>query len=692
MSGIGPIGHGPVGYVPEPESLDPAATPPEAQPEAAPSAPATEPAPRGVFGTLADVWASLATRVRSRFAEPTRPAEPHRNLDATGARRPVALGTNGRFTATPGTDAETPAARGEGLFTAASLIDDAKENAIDAMGLDSGARTKLLDTLREDLGAVRAGAAAPEGLSELQALQMRSSGTTVLLELMTAKETDTATKTAAFDLYRGMLDEETNPILKDGMALHLHRLRDTLPADLRGRIDEARDIVAPQRPPYEDWFADGNSTLKVDWSAGTESYKDDIHKLKEEGFEVVSEDRGGTVLQKTFEKDGKETTFEVHMRRFHSDMYKHLNDEDTHLSIYTGHANWGRNMRSSLGSMEADERGGAGKLVLNDLCVGKGEIQMFRDKFPNAHLVTTYNSSYFRPGEDGMEPDSEGFNAIMRTFDGIVGRDGYEEMAEDVRKTNPWRWSHEREGIDNNFIFPTDLATRREVLDRDHDGQADVFDRLVSFDTFKVAEDTAREFQPLTPARSADVLAGTKVHFGAMNINRLCLYSGIFEDRNSTAEVVPGGYFEPGPDESGLFRFEKVDVGGMDRVIMRMSSHSAHMSEDAVRMAACFEYNRFMAESESSWGMDEQETQLSGLVLASHSLHTDTGYRDREIWQEFLKAYNLPEVPRGEIERAKEIDHHSYSGSHASIKELQRTLDRSVLDGLTAPGAGRISG
>jgi hypothetical protein len=639
-----------------------------------------------VTRSLADVWAALASAATGGGGAA---AGTHTNLDASGARLPVALGTNGRFTGTPGTNAETPVAIGDGLYAAATLIDDTKGNLFDTASIGAAERAAVFANLKTDLDGVRAGKAAPQGLTDLQALQMRSSGTTVLLELMTAKDTPADLKREAFGLYRQLIGEETNPLLKDAMVLHLDRLRGSLPADLHGRIDEVMDVVRPDRPPYESWFANGNDTVKVDWSSGSESYQDDIHNLKKDGFEVVSQDSGQTVLRKTYEVNGEETKFEVTLRQFGSDMFDHVDSPDTNMVIYTGHSNWGRNVRDSLGGVDG-QGSGKDKLVLTDLCVGKGEMQMFKDTFPEADLVTTFTSSYFISSEHGGEPDSEGIHAILNTFEGIAARKGYAGIAEDVRRENPWGSTHRREGIDNNFIFPTDVANRRKVLDQDHDGQADVFDRLVDFNAFAVKEDTAREFTGIDPARRADELVGTKVHFAAMTVNRLTIYSGVYSQVNADSRVVPGGYHDPKPGEQGIFRFEKTQLDGKEHVVMTMSSRHAHMSEEALRMAASYEYARYMDANRGGGArrLDTAESILSGLVLASHSLDTDAGYRDREVWSAFLKAYNLPQVPRDVVERLKEVDHHWYSGSYQTIDELKKELGPEILRALSARGSG----
>src|SRR5688500_15982151 len=123
MSGIGRTSGGNLGPVTGPATTEPATTG-----AATPSSTATSATTSRLSSTggAAEVWATIATAG-------TRPVPAGVNLDASGGRRPVALGQNGRFTATPGRDATTPAAAGNGLFAAASLIDDSKDNLFDAI-------------------------------------------------------------------------------------------------------------------------------------------------------------------------------------------------------------------------------------------------------------------------------------------------------------------------------------------------------------------------------------------------------------------------------------------------------------------------------------------------------------------------------------------------------------------------------
>jgi len=603
------------------------------------------------------------------------PALPGLNMDATGARQPVYF-TRGRFSASEGRVPETPEAIGEGLYAAAKLADDSPGNAVESMGLNPQQRRDLLTSLKWDLELAPAGRTPAEGLDPQQALQLRSSGSTMLLELMTAKGNSGEVTKEAFALYKDQLQNESNPTLRDQMALHLGRFANKLPPALQTEAKTVSAAEGPTTPPYDAWFQDGDNTLTVNWSAGPESLKDDKKRLRTAGFRSSDNE----TFTKTYFSNGEETTFSVKMRPFRNDMFDQVGDDKTEMQIYTGHSNWGRNMRDSLDGVNTG-KGGEGKLVFTDLCVGKGEMQQFRDKFPKADFVTTFNSSYFIPGSEFREPNSEGINAILTTFDGIAARKDYASIAEDVRRGNPWRRSHEREGVDNNFIFPTDAAVRRRVLDADHDGQADLFDRLVDFNTFKPEEDAARDFQAIEH-RAADQLDGTKAHFASMTVTRIANYNERFSDETEGGQLVPAGYFDPAPGEKNLFRFERTAIDGKDGVTMKMSSHHAHMSEDALRAAGCYEFARFINGERGE--LSPVDDKIHGLLMASHSLKTDTGYEDRRIWKALLESKGLPAIPRSLVEEAKASDKSNYAGGYQAVEELKELLSPELLSQLEA--------
>jgi hypothetical protein len=607
------------------------------------------------------------------------------NLDTTGTRRPVQLTPSGQVATPNGGEPTTPQEIGDGLFRAASLIDDIKGNLFDEIQAPLSLKQKFLGHLTEALGSVAPGEPLPAGMDETQALQMRSSAATTLLELFTGKhQLSNDFKAEAFDVYEQALQRETNPLLRDSMVMNLDRLRSNLPQALRERIDTIKGAHDVAQPPYEKWFADGNDTVKVDWSVGHgEGFlEDNVAHLKRRGFEVVDDNHGHPVMEKTYVKDGVETKFQIAFRTIRNDMFESVDDDDTQITIYSGHSNWGRNVRDSL--KRAPEATGDGKVIMTNLCVGKGEMQQMKDAYPDSQLITTYNSGYFRPGDT-----AEWHHAVDALFEGIAERTGYEEIADDTRDRNPFQYTHDRAGVDNNYIFPTDLKTRREVLDADHDGQADVFDRMVNFNTFDVKTDTAREFTAIEPSRDADELVGTKIHFAAMSTNRISIYNEALKYANGTAEVLPAGFHEAAEGDTGLFRFERNQD---DRLEMSMDSRFAHMSEEALRMASAFEYSMFKGTEGGSWPFRNQtDNLLHAMVLASQSLNSDAGYRDRQVWSEFTKAYNLPDISLSDIASAREADSHYYSGSNKSVSKLKTTLNPDILEQLAQPGTGVLS-
>ena len=72
------------------------------------------------------------------------------------------------------------------------------------------------------------------------------------------------------------------------------------------------------------------------------------------------------------------------MRPFRNDMFDQVGDDKTEMQIYTGHSNWGRNMRDSLDGVNTGKGGEEG--IFTDLCVGKGEMQQLQGQVPQCRL------------------------------------------------------------------------------------------------------------------------------------------------------------------------------------------------------------------------------------------------------------------------------------------------------------------
>ncbi len=615
-------------------------------------------------------------------------ARPGENLAPIEAYREVYVNAAGHFV-TSAAKADAPASLvelGEGLYRAASIVDDTKENLFAAMPLD--VRERMLGNLTAALAQVPAGGPPPAGLDETQAKQLRSSAATVLLELLDSlggtRDVE-APKERAFAAYIALARAETEKVLRQSMATNLDaKLAAGLALAPAQRAEAATllESAFPTKPPYEQWFASGNDTVRIAFSCGPEFPDMNARMLERDGWRRTSSspDR----FAKEILRDGRLTKFEVTLRVNRSDMFREMADPSTHVVAYDGHANWGRNVKEALAG--APDMAGA-KVALIGLCSGKGELNLIEEKYPDSQTITTWNSSYFNT----IMEVSDNFGAITGLVNGIAARADWETIRRWSRENAPYSGSWT---VHNNSIFPTDLPIRRRVLDRDHDGQADHFDRFVDFSTFRVAEDAARDFEAKDPGRPADSIVGTRVHIAAMGINRNSHFNEVTMYRNPAGNVVDDGFFEPKAGEREIIRFEKDRQGDEGVVRMRVNARFAHMSEESLRALAMYEWNRFLAaESAASpggWPLDAVGTKLHGLVLLNHSLYTDSGYRDDEVWTKALSALGFPEMDRSIFERvrAQDYDRHSYAGSEQGVAELRALLPPAVLARLADPAVG----
>jgi subtilisin-like proprotein convertase family protein len=195
----------------------------------------------------------------------TTPTGDAKNMDPSGTHRPVFVSPTGHFVLDPSVDVPADAAaRGDGLFRMAELVDDAKTNPFRQGHLTLDDKERVQATLAESLAMVPPAGTQPTTLAELQALQMRSSALTVMREMMASLGNSGAEgdlKRALYGQYTAALAAETNPVLKDSLTYHLHFVAEGLPSDLKVEADAIHKSIAPTQPPYAEWFKDGNTTL-----------------------------------------------------------------------------------------------------------------------------------------------------------------------------------------------------------------------------------------------------------------------------------------------------------------------------------------------------------------------------------------------------------------------------------------------
>ncbi len=583
-------------------------------------------------------------------------------LDPTPSQRPVYLAADGTFTVNAnGTPPSTALQKGDALYRAGELVDNARENVF--ANLSKETRAKAFEQLEKTLTT------PPSGLDARQALQLRASSATVLLHLMEGTK-EPELLAPMLRRFEATVRGETDKRLQENLVFHLSNSPLAKAGEAKKLSDTLLPALAPIKPPYEKWFANGNDTVKLDWQVGDEFIASFRRSLTSKGWKETSS--GSGVYTKTFNEPGVgETKFEIRTRLGGgSGLLEKIADPGVQIIGYDGHSNWGQNQVSSLKRAPSVPDGGDGKLYFSNLCVGKSQIDAFKEKYPNLQVTTTYGSSSSETDIDGL---AKLFSkrAPWTDINPFLDRGDY-------------AWDR------NNFVTPISTQVREQVLDRDNDGQADYLDKHFNVSTFDVATDTQREFRPVKQDRSAETLDGTKVLISAQVINTVSEFSGILREVNEHSRVLPAGWFEPKAGESEVVKFTKVPGGGLNGAPtfqMQVNARYSHMSEEALRATCIYEFNRYL-QSSGEQKLDPVDRKLASVISFAQSLDIDDSWRDDEVFKNFLTRYNLPAFSRSDIQVLLDAEHHDYAGSEEMVKALKAKLSPALLAELKKPEVG----
>jgi hypothetical protein len=544
--------------------------------------------------------------------------------------------------------------------------------------------------LKLALARVPADGQPPAGLDKNQALQLRASAGAVLLDLMNSSS-EPALRGQIAQTYQSLVKAETDPRLRENLIFHLSNSAAAQSGDVKAIADTLLKELAPTSPPYDKWFANGNKTVKLSWTVGEgEFWKGFTNFLKTNGFKAVGAENeyGVSTYEAKINKPGVgETTFRIDVRQGGTNILAPMNDPGVQVVGYDGHSNWGRNMTASVKNGPEAPNAGDGKLLFYNLCVGKGVLDRVKEKYGNTQTVTTYAASNFYTDANGQMTRGEGGQALIALVKGISERADWTKLHKDMNAAADIGYGRTWD----NYITPISTQVREKVLDRDNDGQADYLDKHFNYSTFKVPEDTAREFQPVKQSRDASVLDGTKVLVSANMINTLAEFSGILDRVNPDSRVIAGGWYEPKMGEAkDVVRFtEQKGKDGKPEYVMTFNARYSHMSEEAMRATTAYEFNRWMQDT-GKLRMDPVDAKLAGMLAFGQSLAVDEGYRDREVWGNFLKRYNLPEtISLSQVSSALAAHTgHNYAGDSAGIANLKQAIGAAALDALKRPEVG----
>jgi hypothetical protein len=596
---------------------------------------------------------------------------------------------DGVFVATP--DAVLPTdgpAFGASVYYASRLF--AEPGASPAKTMSLPEKEAVVERMLVGLLQCKAPGTPPGYEAQSQAAQQRSASATVLREIMGSLKGATGQGRLLQDkclkALVSLVEKEDVPGLRDHMAFHLGALKGTLPTpEQQAVVDKAFEAFAPTKPPYDEWFANGNKTLNITCHTGGEFYDSEIRRWKGEGFKVTTEGswNSPTILEKTItNRDGIETVVVLKMSKETSGTFEQMDDPNTHVVAYSGHSGWGKNIPGEL--KRGPDAEGPRKLMLIHQCCGQGIINKIRDKYPETDLVTTRYSS--------VEP--EDFFAFKTLINGIANRKSWDDMHSDIAKGNYSQNSN------NNYITPADEYTRMKSRDRDKDGQADLLDRLFDFNTFDVPGDTANAFVGHEPTRRDQVLGGERLHNVVQFVNVTAGFSHYLDEHEKGNPFLSGGYFSPtpgSPDENQMFKITKktVDIAATGASIIhhherggaktqevfevKLNENFAHASEEAQKAGLFMAVARQLGDGDT-----KADRMLQGLMLVAHALNTDSEFgREQLIFDEVKKRLGLPDAIRySDAQTYLNADSHVYAGSNAGLEKWKTALGADVLEQL----------
>ncbi len=567
----------------------------------------------------------------------------------------------------------TPQAYGQSLHRAARMFAEPGQDV--AAKMNTADKSAVVDRILVGLKQVPAGATPPPGFTASQAAQQRSASATVLREVLgSLKNADPAGKLLQDKALKSLVElvqKETNPGLRDHMSFHLNALKETLSTpEQKALVADAFKKFAPISPPYDQWFKNGNNQLNVVCHSGSEFYESEIRNWENEGFKVVEKGDWSkpTILEK--EMNG----VKVRMKMFNGDSgtFNDMNDKDTHVVAYSGHSGWGKNMPRAL--KNSPDMSDPPKVLLIHQCCGQGIINKIRDKYPEADLMTTRYSSYER--EDHF--------AFKSFLEGATKKQGWEQIHDTIQNGG---WNNNRQ----NYTTPADTLTRMKTYDRDHDGRADLLDKLYDFDTFDVPGDTGLAFEPQTASRRDQVLAGDRIHTASQIVNTTLGFSDYLDHIEKPTAFVSAGHFKTTPgsaDETRMIKITEekvtlstlgvdgrrsnVEAGATHTVYkIQLNERFAHASEEVVKSVAFMEVALKYGD-----GGTKADKVLQGLMLVAHSLDVDEEFgREQLIFDNLVKHFGLPStLTYADARRNLKADEHIYAGSDKGLEQWKKSL------------------
>jgi hypothetical protein len=322
-----------------------------------------------------------------------------------------------------------------------------------------------------------------------------------------------------------------------------------------------------------------------------------------------------------------------------------MDNPDIHAVIYSGHSNLGGNVSEAI---KRGPEGNGDKLLSFQVCRGQQNLFEVMNKYPNAHLSTSHDPSYFANMMD----------ISIGTLKGVARRDTYGGINEGTRM------SLRREDI-TNYIRPNEMR-RFNFTDGDQDGQPEIgrdirdrfFDVLVS-----EPASTRTDLEPRNETRPAMDIDGTAVMNGAMFARTLVTYHNKYGAGDSPLAGIKGdrieanGYFE-GSDEA--VRIEET-TGEDGKPVINVSVNKDYANQSAFAIGALiqFEMTRHFAEKDGSFSPEDKARGL--LMTGQYLAYMYTSHSEaRGIMRSIGERAGLPNLGFQTVMDAIDADDHGY--------------------------------
>lgn len=559
-----------------------------------------------------------------------------------------------------------------GLEFAAIAADDLGRPIFHAAGAPLAHQARLIPRVERLL--------ADRRLRGDRRLRLESAAATVLLDLFEgagpAAGAAAALRRRALTAHVGLGLRTTSVRLRESMVANLDRCRGLLDDDGRAALRAAWQRVLPPSPPYDVWFPDGSGTLRLECQVQDVFFRDWQRRLRRLGF---TRDGAATATRMRFVREDvvgrHRTRFVVDYRNKGEGIFTRMADPATDVVMFLGHSDWWARVPRNL--VGAPDQVGA-KLLVLVMCFGKHFVHALRERYPQAHVLTTKD-----PTED---PEDE---ALFRhLFDGIAARRSWAAIRRGAiadRRTA------------DNFIFPDDARYVAGVADEDRDGRLDRFDRYCNLATARTLDAVGAEdsFVPDPPGlhpRGAELnlreLDGGKVFEAALMLNSLSYDNYWLDQINLEQRVVAGGWHHPAPGDTACARLRLARRDGHEIVRLTCSARYARAAQPALTALVVYEGWRWFAEQLPARRRPSPRDQaLMGIMLVAHALANADYDRPKDVFRGFLRRWGFPayityEAALGSVEHdgrwesgaPRAVAHFAAALPPAALARLERVL------------------